>query len=111
MDLLPRTLLGHREIVRVELHAGLCSRAGRGGTSVRASVCMSAVTVCANERGYARFVAKLMRRPLFAPARETTSSDPGPSRESAAPTRSASGLSSDAGRIEGGGGVARLENT
>ena len=106
VDLLPRALLGHREVVRVELHAGLCSRA-----SVRASVCMSAVTVCANERGYARFVAKLTRRPLFAPARETTSSDAGPSRESAAPTRSSSGVKSDADSLDGGGGAARGANT
>ena len=59
----------------------------------------------------ARFVAKLMRRPLLAPASDTTSSLPGPSRASAVLTRSVSGVSWDAGMTEGGGGTERSENT
>lgn len=58
-----------------------------------------------------RLDAKLMRRPLLPLVRETSSSEPGPSRESTAPTRSSSGENADAGSLVGGGGVARGENT
>lgn len=58
-----------------------------------------------------RLDAKPTRRPLLPLASETSSSDAGPSRESAAPTRSSWGLNSDAESLEGGGAVARGVNT